>query len=208
MYTEVVIIRCCNYSVFFLHHLIAFGEILKSFGCEVERRRYGGITIDLTIDARSVRIIVSQGPMNHCDVCIVGWWIDFANFIAGVKQQVSKCKQQYPEAPIIVVGDASLKNSPPRLKDVELAGRKVFNRKMGGELVRDIDGAVKYVEYSWKSSRGLKTVIDEIVFAYFSKLKDNEDLEKERKEADGVRQERTKQNLFMFEKFLNVLHYI
>ena len=83
--------------------------------------------------------------MNHCDVCIVGWWIDFATFIAGVKQQASRCKQQYPETPI-VVGYVSLKNSPRRLKDVELARRKVFNTKMDDQLVRDI-GAVKYVEF-------------------------------------------------------------
>ena len=83
MNIEVVTIKCCNYSLFFLYHLTVFGEILKKFGCKVERRRYGGITIDLTIDSQNVRITVLEGPMNHCDVCIVGWWIDFATFIAG-----------------------------------------------------------------------------------------------------------------------------
>ena len=150
---------------------------------------------------------MSQGRMKHCDVCIVGLPIAYADFIAVVKRQASWCKQQYPEAPIILVGNASLKNSPPMLKDLELAGQKLFNKEMGDELVRDI-GAAKYVEYSSKSGRGLKIVIDEIVFAYFSKLKHKEDRERSKKEADKVRRERTKRKLFMFEKCLDVLHYI
>ena len=42
---------------------------------------------------------------------------------------------------------------------------------MSDELVRNIDGAVKYVEYLWKSDRGYKILIDEIVFAYFPNRK-------------------------------------
>ena len=93
------------------------------------------------------------------------------------------------------------------LKDLELAGQKPFNKEMGDELVRDI-GAAKYVEYSSKSGRGLKIIIDKIVFAYFSKLKHKEDRERSKKEADKVRRQRTKRKLFMFENCLDVLHYI
>ena len=77
---------------------------------------------------------------------------------------------------------------------------------MGDQLARDI-GAVKYVEYSLKSGREYKILIDEIVFAHFSKLKDQEHRERIKEEANEVRRERTKQNVFMFEKFLDVLYY-
>ena len=73
-----------------------------------------------------------------------------------------------------MVGDATCKNVPPTLEILQLAGRRVFNRKMGDELVRGI-GAVKYFEYSRKSGRDYKIIIDEIIFAYFSKLRDEED---------------------------------
>ena len=39
-----------------------------------------------------------------------------------------------------MVGSAELKNFQPDLKDHELARQKVLNRKMGKQLVRDIDG--------------------------------------------------------------------
>ena len=181
---------------------------LKNYGYKVELlHSLAPYFIDLTVNGRNVRIIMSPEWMENCDVCIVGSWIHRANFIAEVKQQTCKCKQRFPEAPIIVVGNASLKNHPPRLKDLELAGQKLFNRKMSEELVRDVN-AVKYVEYSWKSGQGLKILIDEIVFTYFSSLKVKEDRERMKKKADQVRRERAKRNLFIFEKFLDVLHYI
>ena len=40
----------------------------------------------------------------------------------------------HTEAPIIVVGNASVKSSPSRLKDVELAEQKVFNRRWATNL--------------------------------------------------------------------------
>ena len=132
--------------------------------------------------------------------------IHSVDYSSQVKLKASRCKQQYPDSPIIVVGNASSKTSPRRLKYLELAGQKLFNRKMSDELVRDV-GAVKYVEYLRKSGRGLKNVIDEIVFAYFSKLKDEEDRERMKKEADEIRRQGTKRNLYMFEKFLDVVRY-
>ena len=142
----------------------------------------------VTIDGRNVRIILSREPMKRCDVCTVGQEINYTYCTAEVKRQASLCKQQYPKAPNIVVGNSGLKNSPPVLKDFELAGRKVLNRKIGDGLVRDV-GAVKYVKYSRTSRGGLKIVFDEIVFAYFSKLKDKEEQERMNNEADEIRLE-------------------
>ena len=209
MNVEIITIYCRDSSFFVLlledHDVCE--TLLKNSGYKVWFCDNFDAVIDLTIDGKNVRIILSRERMKHCDACIVGWEIINADFIAVVKRKASRCKQQYPEAPIILVGDAELKNYPPRLENLELAGRKVFNRKMGDKLVRDI-GAVKYVEYSSESGRGLKIVIDEIVLAYFSKLKDEEDRKRMKKEAHKVRRERTKRNLFIFEKCLDVLHYV
>ena len=204
---EIITIYCCNYSHFlFTAGYAACETFLKNYGYKVEFSQNLDPAIDLTIHGRNVKIIMSAEKMKHCDVCIVGWLTDWTDYIAEVKHQASRCKQQYPEAPIIVVGDAKLKNHPPRLKDLELAGKKVFNRKMGDEFVWDI-GAVKYVKYSSKTGSGYKILIDEIVFAYCSKLKDEEDRERMKKGADEVHRERTKRNVFMLEKLLDVLHY-
>ena len=73
--------------------------------------------------------------MKHCDICIVGWWSHWTKFTAMVKQQAFSCKQRYSKASIIVVVDATCKNVAPTLKNFGLAGRRVFNRKMGDEFV-------------------------------------------------------------------------
>ena len=210
MNTKIIAIYCRDYSYFsvFADH-DARKNLLKNYGYEVKfSQNLDHAVIDFTIDGENVRIITSGGRMKHYDVCIVGWLIDSADYSTMVKQQSSWCKQHHPEAPIIVVGDAALKNYPLELKDLELAGQNVFNRKMGDKLVRDV-GATKYVEYSSKSGRGYKVVIDEIVFAYFSNLKDEEDRERtKKKKSDEIRQEKTKRDLFLFEKCLDLLHYI
>ena len=209
MNTEIITIYCRDYSFLFLFLAdLDAREILKHSGYKVEFWKKIESVIDLTIDGKNVRLIISGGWMNHCDVCIVGWFVSVAGHnIDEIKRQVSKCKQYHAEAPIIVVEDATMKNSSQHLKLIERAGQKAMNRKIGDELVRDI-GAVKYVEYSRKSGRGLKIIIDEIVFAYFSKQKVEEDRERIKKEVDQIRRERTKRNVFMIEKFLDVLHYI
>ena len=84
----------------------------------------------------------------------------------------------------------------------------MFTTKMGNQLARDI-GAVKYIECSAESGRCLKIVLDEIAFTYFAKLKDVEEQQERMKhDANEIRKERKKRNLFIFEKFLDVLHYI
>ena len=77
----------------------------------------------------------------------------------------------------------------------------MFFSRIGDKLVRNV-GAVKCVSYFRKSGRSYKILIDDIAFAYFSKLKDEEDQEKLKKEAPEVRRERTKRSLLMLEKFL------
>ena len=47
-----------------------------------------------------------------------------------------------------------LKDDLCALKDVEFAGRKMFNEKMGDQLIKDIDGDIKYIDCSFKSRCG------------------------------------------------------
>ena len=79
-----------------------------------------------------------------------------------------------------------------------------FSERRGEELERDTDGAVKHSERLSKSGYGYNILIDEIVFDYFSKLKDEEKQPEREKKSDIFQRERAKRNLLMFEKFLKV----
>ena len=74
------------------------------------------------------------------------------------------------------------------MREAELEGRRFINRKIGNKLARVI-GASKYVECSGKSGQGITILFDEIVYAYFAKLKDEEERRKseicEKEQIDG-----------------------
>ena len=72
------------------------------------------------------------------------------NFMAKVEEQASTCKQQYPEALIIVVDRVVLRDDLYALKDAELASRNTFNEKMDDQLAQDIQDVVNYIECSFK----------------------------------------------------------
>ena len=76
------------------------------------------------------------------------------NLVEKVKEKAFQWKQQFFKATIIAVGRVVLKDDLCALKDVEFAGRKMFNEKMGDQLIKDIDGDVKYIECSFKSRCG------------------------------------------------------
>ena len=84
----------------------------------------------------------------------------------------------------------------------------MFIKEKGEELVRNIDGLVKYVECSLKSGYAYKILMDETVIDNFSKLKYEEEQLEKKKKSNKIWRERTKQNLLIFENFLNILHYI
>ena len=60
-------------------------------------------------------------PIKYSGICSFGSWINLADFFAEVKHQVSCCNHDVSEAPIIVVGDAELRNNPVKLKNAELS---------------------------------------------------------------------------------------
>ena len=146
--------------------------------------------VTFTLDERKVKINVWRPAGNRdVDVCVVRWFVDRDDFIDEVKREERRYKHKWPTTPIIVVGDAWWKNDPKSIKKAELEGRKFINRKMWNKLARKI-GANKYVEFSRKSERGIKIVFDEIVYAYFAKLKDEE----ERRESETREKEEIERN--------------
>ena len=123
---RVITINCFDYCFCFQLPLFSDENFFKTFEYKVGRRNYNKHTIDLTIDGRNVRIILSRGELKRCDVCVVGTFNDFADhYIAEVKHQASSCKQQHPEAAVIVARRVMFKNFPPMLKHVELAKQNV-----------------------------------------------------------------------------------
>ena len=150
-------INCCDYSssvgVFiFVKLILRIMDVKFSF---VKLSEY---TIDLATDSKNVRIITNVKNSNealwclHCRFVVLlaqfyRWSKTSILVHATTNQQASWYKQQYPKAPITVVGDAGSKNISRCLRDAELAGQlrmvllyKKFNRKMCDELVRDIGG--------------------------------------------------------------------
>ena len=86
--------------------------------------------------------------------------------------------------PVIIAGcHADLKYNLDELRETELDGRKIFNRKMGNKLANDT-GAVKYIEYSTKNGKGLKNLVDEIAYAGLGELQDEIELKSKFKSCD------------------------
>ena len=86
--------------------------------------------------------------------------------------------------PVIIAGcHADLKYNLDELREAELDGKKIFNRKMGNKLANDT-GAVKYIEYSTKNGKGLKNLVDEIAYAGLGELQDEIELKSKLKSCD------------------------
>ena len=137
--------------------------------------------IAFSLGGQNLRLHIDDGwKHGKADVCLVsGWSLNFPNLIDVVNRQVSYCKEKFPAAPIIMFGStAHWKYNMAVQKLVAHTQYKPINRKRGDKLARDV-GAVKYVECSHETGRGYKILFDEIAFAYFSKLKDEEEKHKE-----------------------------
>ena len=94
-----------------------------------------------------------------------------------VRLVATNFKNDHPKAAVILACiDAENKFNPRVKRQYELAGMKMLNRNIGNELANEI-GAVKYIEYSRKTGRGAKILVDEIIYAGLSKLKDEREHE-------------------------------
>jgi len=136
--------------------------------------------IDFKINQTNVKIITTYGDENNYDVCLIKRFDQSGLHNDHVKREASICKVPYPTVPLIVIGDADGRNKPEHVKEAELSGWKMFNQTMGDKLAREV-GAIKYIEYSWKSGRGFRIILDEIYFAYLGKLKEDEERRKKQK---------------------------
>ena len=172
MDAEVTVINCWD------NKFIAFRSIYSLSDIEKQLQKYGykfskledGFAVDLTIYETYVRINVLSIIRYDYDVGVIGWWVHSDKFIAAVKRRANFCKRRYPTAPILMVGNTELKTNPESLKDAELAGWKLINRKHGDKLAQEI-GALKYIELSWRTGCGCKTLFEEIAIAGLGKLK-------------------------------------
>ena len=201
MNADVVTIECHYHGWLPLFFLSDHAQY-KKLGYEVSSLGDFHQKVSFTLDERKVKINVWRPAGNRdVDVCVVCWLVDRDDFINEVKREAHQYKHKWRTTPIIVVGDAWWKNDPKSIKKAELEGRKFINRKMGNKLAREI-GATKYVEFSRKSERGIKIVLDEIVYAYFAKLKD----EQERRESEAREKEEIERNK-LIEKERHVKFY-
>ena len=150
------------------------------------------ILIDFVLDGRNVRILKTSEYRSDVDVCILnGWLLGFPLSLDDIKRRVSYCQDAHPTAPIIIFGHWGHSKHDIALQGhYESTQNRPINRKSGDEFAREV-GAVKYVECSHKTGRGYKILFDEIAFAYFSKLKDEEEKAKEAEE-DKIRQQNVK----------------
>ena len=176
MDSEVVEIDCwCFYVKFGLgRHLSRFDEYKWA------RQESGDFTVDLKINGKNVRVNLTENLAKNIDVYLVERPMDrskeFKHHLSvrdGFNWSVQFYRKAFPTVPVIVVCQQSeFKYSSSYLKDAELNGDEMMTRKIGDKLVRELD-AVKYIEYSGKSGRGAKVLIDEIAFAGIAKIKDD-----------------------------------
>ena len=127
--------------------------------------------VNLVINGKSTRINVTTVWKRNMHVCVVDMWMSSSSYFSDyVKYQVSRCKKYFPTVPIVIANFyGKEKHRLRELKKAELAGDKMMNRKIGDELARKL-GAVKYIEWSFKTGRGAKILIDEIAFAGLGKI--------------------------------------
>ena len=171
MDSEFLKINClCFYVIFDLlhHHLSNFDE----YKCI---RLGDGLIVDLNIDGKNIRINLTNRWMKNIDVCLVGCWMNPSNeFSYAVSKDAQYYWKYFPTVPIIIVcGHAEWKYDPGEMKKAELKDDKMMSREIGDKLAREL-GAVKYIEYSNKTGRGVKILIDEIAFAGIGKINNDE----------------------------------
>ena len=97
------------------------------------------------------------------------------------REQARSFFSRHPTVPIIIAcSETERKYRPGEMKKAELRGDELMNREIGDKLAREL-GAIKYIEYSLKTGRGVKILIDEIAFAGLGKMKDDEKRRNKRK---------------------------
>jgi len=155
----------CHVGEFYSFIITLFSEFCdKSLHFDTD-----GEFLRLIIEKETVKIYftTSWSVDAPVDVCLIGhgWRPLSKDFCENVKSSLSKCPQKpFPFVPVFIAYNVDEKFNPEILRDAELAGERLMNRKIGNQLANDV-GAVKYIEFSAKSGRGVKTMLDEIALA-------------------------------------------
>ena len=178
MGSEVVEINClCFHFIFdsLRRHLSYFNE------CKCTEKR-DDLIVDLKLSGKEIKINLTYKWMRSIHVCVVDRIIGRSNEFSDVaSDRAQEFRNDYPNAPIIIACNfVEGKYRPGAIKQAELNGDKMMTRKIGDKLAREL-GAVKYIEYSGKTGRGAKILIDEIAFAGIGKIKDDEKQHNKRK---------------------------
>jgi len=140
---------------------------------------YENDEVIVEIQNKNVRIKITHEEGSDIHVCLAGNSSHYpSSFCKEIKSRASFYQTKFPEVAILIAGNFTEKNTDlDIMKDVEINGVKMHDQNMYDTLARSV-GAIKYVEFAWKSGRGAKILIDEIACAGIIKLKQ---LEKETK---------------------------
>ena len=175
---DVVEINCkCNSVIYDLLY-----SNLSNFDGYKCRRHYDGLIVEFKIGGENIRINLTNDFKENIHVGVIDC------FMYRLKVFSDECREcaglfflRHPTVPIIIVCfDAERKYSPGEMKEAELEGDEMMDRKIGDKLARDL-GAVKYIEYSFETGRGAKILMDKITFAGIGKMKDDEKRRNKRK---------------------------
>ena len=133
------------------------------------------LIVEFKIGDENIRINFREDFKENIHVGVIGWLMDRSKmFSDNCRKQTRSFFSRHPTVPIkIFCSYAEWKYDPGRMKIAELEGDELMNREIGDKLAREL-GAVKYIECSEETGRGVKILIDEIAFAGIGKMKDDE----------------------------------
>ena len=174
MDNEVASVKCRgSFYFFFLND--TFKLLLKqNDGYKITEKDGEEYFVDLEIQTKKVRIQFKKRwkADDDIDVIVCDYWMCCSqSFQKQIRKWTMRNKMNYPCAPIIVVCSESEKKYD--LTNFKEATRedKIMNRKVGDKLANEI-GAVKYIECSYASCRGIKILIDEIAWAGLGRIEE------------------------------------
>ena len=170
MDSDVVEINCrCLYVMFdsLRLHLPNFDK------CKCTERG-DGLIVEFKIGGDNIRINLTDDFKENIDVGVIGSLMNRLSWFSDLCESAQTLfREDHPTAPM-------RKYRPGKMKEAELNGDKMMNREIGDKLAREL-GAVKYIEYSYKTGRRVKILLDEIAFAGIGKMKDDEKRSNKRK---------------------------
>jgi len=155
-----------------------FSSYVNGYKIDAKSRR-NKISISHVVDGKHVTIKMVDFTETIVDVCLleIADYFPYAN-LAIVQKLASTYKKRHSSTPLILFGhDTELIQQPKEAKKVLLRGYKIMNQTKGNQLARKI-GAVKYVECSEQTGRGVKILIDEIAYAGIENLMTQREIKK------------------------------